>query len=102
MTDNTSNITDNTSNITNNSETTIILDINHINLTTIKLLNNKRNQLLSESDKYMLSDFPIASSNLILIKDYRQSLRDYMDLDQIKNYDYSSNLPLPDFPKFPF
>ena len=102
MTDNTSNITDNTSNITNNSETTIILDINHINLTTIKLLNNKRNQLLSESDKYMLSDFPIESSNLILIKDYRQSLRDYMDLETVKFYDYSSNIPLPDFPPFPF
>jgi hypothetical protein len=36
-----------------------------------------RNRLLAESDKYMLSDFPITPENLELIKQYRQELRDF-------------------------
>ena len=76
--------------------------MSNINYTNLVITRNQRDRLLTESDKYLLSDFPITSNNLVLIKDYRQQLRDYMDLDQIKNYDYSSNLPLPDFPSFPF
>lgn len=41
-----------------------------------------RNQLLAESDKYMLSDFPITPNNLELIKQWRQQLRDFT----INNY----------------
>jgi hypothetical protein len=67
-----------------------------------ELLRNLRNQLLEKTDKYLLSDYPISSSNFILIKEYRQSLRNYMALDTVKNYDYSSNILLPDFPEFPF
>ena len=62
----------------------------------------ERNKLLNESDKFMLPDYPITSNNLILIKDYRQQLRDYMDLPDVINYDYSCNIPLPDLPKPPF
>ena len=69
---------------------------------TILFKRENRNQLLSSSDKYLLSDYPITSNNLILIKDYRQQLRDYMDLDEVKNYNSSSNISLPDFPLFPF
>ena len=76
--------------------------MSNINYTNLIITRNQRDRLLTESDKYLLSDFPITSNNLVLIKDYRQQLRDYMDLDQIKNYDYSSNIPLPDFPSFPF
>ena len=76
--------------------------MSNINYTNLVITRNQRDRLLTESDKYLLSDFPITSNNLVLIKDYRQQLRDYMDLDQIKNYDYSSNIPLPDFPSFPF
>ena len=59
----------------------------------------ERNRLLNETDKYLISDYPITSNNLILIKQYRQELRDYMD----STY-FSSNiiLPFPDFPQFPF
>ena len=59
----------------------------------------ERNRLLNETDKYLISDYPITSNNLILIKQYRQELRDYMD----RTY-FSSNiiLPFPDFPQFPF
>ena len=59
----------------------------------------ERNRLLNETDKYLISDYPITSNNLILIKQYRQELRDYID----STY-FSSNiiLPFPDFPQFPF
>ena len=42
-----------------------------------------RNQLLAESDKYMLSDFPITPENLELMKQYRQQLRDFTTNDYI-------------------
>jgi hypothetical protein len=42
-----------------------------------------RNQLLAESDKYVLVDFPITPENLILIKQYRQQLRDFTNNDYI-------------------
>lgn len=41
----------------------------------------KRNKLLAESDKFMLSDFPILRDELNLIIDYRQSLRDISKQD---------------------
>ncbi len=69
---------------------------------TILFKRENRNQLLSSSDRYILADYPITSNNLILIKDYRQQLRDYMDLDEVKNHNSSNNIPLPDFPPFPF
>ena len=37
----------------------------------------ERNKLLSDSDKYVLSDFPITPEKLIIVKQYRQDLRDY-------------------------
>jgi hypothetical protein len=36
-----------------------------------------RNNLLLDTDKYLLPDFPITPDNLIIIKDYRQKLRDF-------------------------
>ena len=63
---------------------------------------DQRNQLLKESDKYLLPDYPISSSNLELVKQYRQQLRNYMDLDQVINFSSSNNIPFPVFPSFPF
>lgn len=42
-----------------------------------------RNRLLAESDKYMLSDFPITPENLEIIKLYRRELRDFTTNDYI-------------------
>jgi len=67
----------------------------------LNMRKEQRNQLLAESDKYLLLDFPISSNNLILVKDYRQKLRDYMDIPEVKNYNYASTTPIPDFPTFP-
>ena len=68
---------------------------------TILFKRENRNQLLKESDKYLLPDYPITPENLELIKTYRQQLRDYMDLNVVKNYSSSNNIALPDFPTFP-
>ena len=73
-----------------------------LNENLLTLQRNTRDQLLKDSDKYLLPDYPINESNLILIKNYRQQLRDYMDLDGVKNYNSSNNIPFPDFPRFPF
>jgi len=59
-----------------------------------------RDQLLKESDKYLIPDYPISSSNLELVKQYRQKLRDYMNIPEIVNY--NSNVPIPEMPQFPF
>ena len=40
------------------------------------MVRQKRNQLLKNSDIYVLQDFPITPQNLIIIKTYRQALRD--------------------------
>ena len=68
----------------------------------LNMRKEQRNKLLADSDKYLLLDFPISSNNLILVKDYRQKLRDYMDIPEVKNYNYASTTPIPDFPQFPF
>ena len=52
----------------------------------IKNLRQNRNQLLTASDKYVLPDYPIVSSNLELVKTYRQQLGYYMNTDQVINY----------------
>ena len=76
--------------------------MNTDDLITLMFQRQNRNQLLSASDKYVLPDYPIVSSNLELVKVYRQQLRDYMGLEQVVNYNSSCNIPLPSFPQLPF
>lgn len=45
----------------------------------IDIIRNIRNKLLLDSDIYLINDYPITHDNLILIKEYRQQLRDYMN-----------------------
>ena len=54
------------------------------------LLKNQRNLILIETDKYLISDYPITPENLIIVKEYRQALRDFT----LNNY------ILPDKPDF--
>ena len=49
-----------------------------------------RNELLKDTDKFVLPDFPITPENLIIIKEYRQALRDFTN----------NNYILPDKPDF--
>jgi hypothetical protein len=57
---------------------------------TINHYKKIRNQLLLETDKYMLLDYPITSDNLEIIKTYRRQLRDFTNNDYV----------LPDKPSF--
>ncbi len=57
---------------------------------TINIYKNIRNQLLLETDKYVLHDFPISPDNLIIIKAYRQQLRDFTN----------NNYEMPERPEF--
>ena len=49
-----------------------------------------RNKILLETDKYLIPDYPITPENLIIVKEYRQALRDFT----LNNY------ILPDKPDF--
>ena len=56
-------------------------------------IRNKRDRLLSQSDKYMLPDYPISDDDRTLIRGYRQALRDITKQE---------SFPLSvEFPKFP-
>ena len=59
-----------------------------------------RDQLLKDSDKYLIPDYPISSDNLELVKQYRQALRNYMNIPEIINY--NSNVIITNLPQFPF
>ena len=59
------------------------------------LLRQQRDELLKATDKYMLPDYPITPEQLVLIKEYRQQLRDYMELINIDEV-------IPEMPQFPF
>ena len=55
-----------------------------------ELLKHQRNLILTETDKYLLSDFPITPEQLIIVKEYRQLLRNFTQNGYI----------LPDKPSF--
>ena len=50
------------------------------------ILFEKINALLNESDKHMLSDFPINEINKDKILKYRQDLKDYPQLSFFENF----------------
>ena len=57
---------------------------------TINHYRKMRNDLLNETDKYLMNDYPITPENLIIVKEYRQALRDFT----------KNNYILPDKPEF--
>jgi hypothetical protein len=77
------------------------IDHDYINSTYITFLRNARNQLLKDTDVYLIQDYPIINDDLVLIKDYRQCLRDFMGSSNVIYYDYRYNSIPPDFPPFP-
>jgi hypothetical protein len=42
----------------------------------LKRARNIRNELLNKTDRYLLSDYPITLEQQMMIKSYRQELRD--------------------------
>ena len=50
----------------------------------LKRARNIRNELLNKTDKYILSDYPISLEHQMIIKTYRQDLRDFINENEIK------------------
>ena len=50
----------------------------------LKRARNIRNELLNKTDKYILSDYPITLEKQMIIKTYRQDLRDFINNNEIK------------------
>ena len=45
----------------------------------LKRARNIRNELLNKTDRYFLIDYPIAYDQQIIIKNYRQELREFIN-----------------------
>jgi hypothetical protein len=65
----------------------------------LKRARNIRNELLNKTDRYFLIDFPIEYEKQLIIKKYRQDLRDFINNNEIKilageKVDFP---PVPDF-----
>ena len=50
----------------------------------LKRTRNIRNQLLNITDRYFLIDYPIAYEQQLIIKTYRQELRDFININKEK------------------
>ena len=50
----------------------------------LKRYRNIRNELLNKTDRYFLIDYPIAYEQQMIIKTYRQELRDFINNNEIK------------------
>ena len=74
-------------------------NIKNDKLSTLKF---QRNQLLRDSDIYMISDYPITDYQRKLIKEYRQQLRDYFQLPAVRDWVFTlENQGPPVLPVFP-
>lgn len=50
----------------------------------LKRARNIRNELLNKTDRYFLIDYPIEYEKQVIIKKYRQDLRDFININQEK------------------
>jgi hypothetical protein len=50
----------------------------------LKRARNIRNELLNRTDRYILSDYPITLEQQMIIKKYRQDLRNFINENEIK------------------
>jgi len=64
----------------------------------LKRARNIRNELLNKTDRYFLMDYPIESEKQIIIKKYRQDLRDFININNDKILQEGK---IPDFPPQP-
>ena len=65
----------------------------------LKRARNIRNELLNRTDRYFLIDYPIAYEQQMIIKNYRQELRDFINnnKEKILNGDKIDFPTVPDF-----
>ena len=50
----------------------------------LKIYRNIRNELLNKTDKYILSDYPISLEHQMIIKTYRQDLREFINNNEVR------------------
>ncbi len=50
----------------------------------LKRARNIRKELLNKTDKYILSDYPITLEKQMIIKTYRQDLRDFINNNEFR------------------
>ena len=50
----------------------------------LKRARNIRNELLNRTDRYFLIDYPIAYEQQMIIKTYRQDLREFININKEK------------------
>ena len=50
----------------------------------LKRARNIRNELLNRTDRYFLIDYPISYDQQMIIKAYRQELRDFININKDK------------------
>ena len=50
----------------------------------LKRARNIRNELLNRTDRYFLIDYPISVEQQLIIKTYRQELRDFININKEK------------------
>ena len=60
---------------------------------------NLRNELLNQTDRYFLNDYPITEEQKIEVTNYRQKLRDFINENKLKYLDDGINFI--EFPKAP-
>jgi hypothetical protein len=60
---------------------------------------NLRNELLNQTDRYLLNDYPITEEQKIEVINYRQKLRDFINENKTKYLDDGINFI--EFPKVP-
>jgi hypothetical protein len=65
----------------------------------LKRARNIRNELLNKTDKYILSDYPITLEKQMIIKTYRQELREFINNNEIKIL-AGEKVDLPPIPDF--
>ena len=65
----------------------------------LKRARNIRNELLNRTDRYFLIDYPIAYEQQMIIKIYRQDLREFINInkEKILNGDKLDFPVIPDF-----
>jgi hypothetical protein len=65
----------------------------------LKRARNIRNELLNRTDRYLLSDYPITLEQQMIIKTYRQDLREFINnnKEKILNGEKVDFPPVPDF-----
>ena len=65
----------------------------------LKRARNIRNELLNRTDRYILSDYPISLEQQMIIKAYRQDLRNFINdnKEKILNGEKIDFPPQPDF-----